>query len=62
EYLEPIAVQEQYPPEAASNPETVARIDAQVQSIVAAKLQELLRARPSIWYGSVFEKEMNHAG
>jgi len=62
EYLEPIAVHEQYPPEAAGNAETVARIDAQVQSIVAAKLQELLQARPSIWYGSIFEKEMDHAG
>ena len=61
EYLEPIAVQEQYPPEAAGDSEIVERIDRQVQSIITTKLRELLEARPSIWYGSIFEKEQNHA-
>jgi 1-acyl-sn-glycerol-3-phosphate acyltransferase len=56
-FLAPLPVHERYPPEAAGDAEVVARIDREVQSLMAAAIDEMLAKRPSVWYGSLFEEE-----
>ena len=53
-FLEPIPV-DCYPPEAAGDRATVRAISAQVRSRMEEAIEEMLRRRKSIWWGSVFD-------
>ncbi|MCP4661398.1 MAG: NAD(P)H-binding protein, partial [bacterium] len=54
-FLEPIHVEEQYPPEAADDLATVRAISAEVRSRIEAAIAEMLERRKSIFWGSIFE-------
>ena len=56
-FLEPLHVEESYPPEAADDPEVVSAISQQVRSRMEAAIGEMLRRRRSIFFGSIFEDE-----
>jgi 1-acyl-sn-glycerol-3-phosphate acyltransferase/nucleoside-diphosphate-sugar epimerase len=57
QFLEPLHVEESYPPEAADDPEVVSAISREVRSRMEAAIGEMLRRRRSIFYGSIFEDE-----
>jgi 1-acyl-sn-glycerol-3-phosphate acyltransferase/nucleoside-diphosphate-sugar epimerase len=61
-FLEPMPVHEQYPPEAADDPRIVRQISAEVRARMEAAIREMLERRKSIFYGSVFGKEVGRAG
>jgi 1-acyl-sn-glycerol-3-phosphate acyltransferase/nucleoside-diphosphate-sugar epimerase len=56
-FLEPMPVHEEYPPEAADDPQTVRRISAEVRARMEAAIHEMLARRRSIFAGSVFAGE-----
>lgn len=55
-FLEPMPVQEQYPPEAADDPAVVRAISAEVRARMEAAIREMLVLRKSVFFGSVFEE------
>jgi 1-acyl-sn-glycerol-3-phosphate acyltransferase/nucleoside-diphosphate-sugar epimerase len=55
QFLDPIHIEERYPPEAADEPETVRAISLEVRSRMAAAIGEMLNQRKSIFYGSIFK-------
>ena len=57
QFLEPIHVEESYPPEAADDPEVVSAISQQVRSRMETAIGEMLRRRTSIFFGSIFDDE-----
>lgn len=56
-FLEPMPVHEQYPPEAADDPQIVRQISAEVRSRMEAALREMLARRRSVFFGSVFAED-----
>ncbi len=54
-FLEPIHVEDEYPPEAADDLATVRAISAEVRSRIEAAIAEMLERRKSIFRGSIFE-------
>jgi len=54
QFLEPIHIEQRYPPEAAGDPSTVRAISLEVRSIMEEAIGEMLRRRKSIFYGSLF--------
>jgi 1-acyl-sn-glycerol-3-phosphate acyltransferase len=56
-YLEPLHVEDQYGPEAADDPEVVARISREVRRRMVEAIGEMLVRRRSIWVGTVFDDE-----
>jgi 1-acyl-sn-glycerol-3-phosphate acyltransferase/nucleoside-diphosphate-sugar epimerase len=54
-FLEPIPIQEEHPPEAADDPQTVRRISAEVRARMEAAIRQMLARRKSVFFGSVFE-------
>ena len=62
QFLEPLHVEESYPPEAADDPEVVSAISQQVRSRMEAAISEMLRRRRSIFFGSIFEDERSRQG
>jgi 1-acyl-sn-glycerol-3-phosphate acyltransferase len=56
-YLEPLHVEEEYGPEAADDPEVVARISREVRRRMTGAIGEMLVRRRSIWAGTVFDDE-----
>lgn len=57
--LEPIHIEERYPPEAAGDPSTVRAISLEVRNSMEEAIREMLRRRKSIFYGSIFEGQAN---
>jgi 1-acyl-sn-glycerol-3-phosphate acyltransferase/nucleoside-diphosphate-sugar epimerase len=56
-FLPPLPIERDYPPEAAGDPEIVERIAEEVRARIAETLEEMLRRRKSIFFGSIFENE-----
>jgi 1-acyl-sn-glycerol-3-phosphate acyltransferase/nucleoside-diphosphate-sugar epimerase len=56
-FLEPLHVEDRYPPEAADDPEVVKAIGLEVRSRMERAIGEMLRRRRSIFFGSIFEDE-----
>jgi 1-acyl-sn-glycerol-3-phosphate acyltransferase/nucleoside-diphosphate-sugar epimerase len=59
QFLEPIHVEQRYPPEAADDPATVRAISLEVRNSMAEAISGMLHRRKSIFYGSIFEGETN---
>jgi 1-acyl-sn-glycerol-3-phosphate acyltransferase/nucleoside-diphosphate-sugar epimerase len=57
QFLEPLHVEDRYPPEAADDPEVVSGISQEVRSRMEQAIGEMLRRRRSIFFGSIFEDE-----
>lgn len=56
-FLEPLHVEEQYPPEAAGDREVVRSISLEVRQRMETAIGDMLRRRRRIFWGSVFEDE-----
>lgn len=54
-FLEPIHIEERYPPEAADDPEMVHAISDEIRYRMEEAIGWILRRRRSIFYGSVFD-------
>jgi 1-acyl-sn-glycerol-3-phosphate acyltransferase/nucleoside-diphosphate-sugar epimerase len=54
-FLEPIHIEDRYPPEAADDPEIVHAISNEVRCRIEEAIAGILSRRKSIFYGSVFE-------
>ncbi|MES1241642.1 MAG: 1-acyl-sn-glycerol-3-phosphate acyltransferase [Acidobacteriota bacterium] len=61
-FLEPLPVHLHHPPEAADDPAVVREISLEVRRRMEEALQEMLRKRKSIFWGSVFEGEAEPDG
>ena len=57
QFLEPLHIEDRYPPEAADDPEVVSAISQEVRSRMEQAISEMLRRRQSIFFGSIFEDE-----
>jgi 1-acyl-sn-glycerol-3-phosphate acyltransferase/nucleoside-diphosphate-sugar epimerase len=57
QFLAPVQVAGQYPPEAADDPAVVRAISRDVRSRMKETLENIVSRRKSIFYGSVFEEE-----
>jgi 1-acyl-sn-glycerol-3-phosphate acyltransferase/nucleoside-diphosphate-sugar epimerase len=55
QFLEPIHIEQRYPPEAAGDPSMVRAISREVRKSMEEAIAEMLRRRKSIFYGSIFE-------
>jgi 1-acyl-sn-glycerol-3-phosphate acyltransferase/nucleoside-diphosphate-sugar epimerase len=56
-FLPPVHIEQQYPPEAASDAETVRAISQDVQSRMQEAVDHMLKRRKSIFFGSIFHGE-----
>ncbi|HVS82120.1 MAG TPA: 1-acyl-sn-glycerol-3-phosphate acyltransferase [Pyrinomonadaceae bacterium] len=56
-FLEPIHLEDRYPPETADDQEMVRAISEEVRGLLAEALVGMLRRRKSIFYGSIFQSE-----
>lgn len=61
EFLEPLDVARDHGPEAADDPEVVARINREVRQRMALALADILARRPGVFHGSVFDEEREEA-
>jgi 1-acyl-sn-glycerol-3-phosphate acyltransferase/nucleoside-diphosphate-sugar epimerase len=57
QFLEPLHIEDRYPPEAADDPEVVSAISQEVRSRMEKAIDDMLRRRKSIFFGSIFEDE-----
>jgi len=57
QFLQPLHIEDRYPPEAADDPEVVSAISQEVRSRMEQAIGEMLRRRQSIFFGSIFEDE-----
>jgi 1-acyl-sn-glycerol-3-phosphate acyltransferase/nucleoside-diphosphate-sugar epimerase len=57
QFLEPLHVEDRYPPEAADDAEVVSAISQEVRRRMEQAIGEMLRRRQSIFFGSIFEEE-----
>ncbi len=57
QFLEPLHVEDRYPPEAADDAEVVSAISQEVRGKMEAAIGEMLRRRRSIFFGSIFDDE-----
>lgn len=57
QFLEPLHIEDRYPPEAADDPEVVSAISQEVRTRMEQAIGEMLRRRASIFFGSIFEEE-----
>jgi 1-acyl-sn-glycerol-3-phosphate acyltransferase/nucleoside-diphosphate-sugar epimerase len=57
QFLEPLHVEDRYPPEAADDAEVVSAISQEVRRRIEQAIGEMLRRRQSIFFGSIFEEE-----
>jgi len=57
QFLAPINPADHYPPEAADDPAVVREISSEVKLRMTEAIEEMLRRRKSIWFGSIFEDE-----
>ena len=56
EFLEPINIEDHYPPEAADEPAIVNAISVEVRDRMEEAINEMLRRRKSIFHGSIFKE------
>lgn len=57
QFLEPLHIEDRYPPEAAEDAEVVSNISNEVRSRMEQAIGEMLRRRQSIFFGSIFDEE-----
>lgn len=57
QFLAPLHIGEQYPPEAVNDPTIVRAISQEVRDAMKESMEKILSRRESIFYGSVFKKE-----
>jgi 1-acyl-sn-glycerol-3-phosphate acyltransferase/nucleoside-diphosphate-sugar epimerase len=57
QFLEPLHIEDRYPPEAADDAEVVSAISQEVRRRMERAIGEMLRRRRSIFFGSLFEDE-----
>jgi len=57
QFLEPLHIEDRYPPEAADDAEVVSNISNEVRSRMEQAIGEMLRRRQSIFFGSIFDEE-----
>jgi 1-acyl-sn-glycerol-3-phosphate acyltransferase/nucleoside-diphosphate-sugar epimerase len=57
QFLAPVHIAGRYPPEAAEDAGVVRAISREVRGRMEEAIENILRRRPSIFYGSVFEQE-----
>lgn len=57
QFLEPLHIEDRYPPEAADDAEVVTAISLEVRRRMEQAIGEMLRRRQSIFFGSIFEEE-----
>jgi 1-acyl-sn-glycerol-3-phosphate acyltransferase/nucleoside-diphosphate-sugar epimerase len=57
QFLAPIHVEQRYPPEAAEDAGVVRAVSSEVRGRMEEAIENILRRRPSIFYGSVFGQE-----
>jgi len=62
QFLEPIHIEERYPPEAADDAATVHAISLGVRGVMEAAIGKMLVRRKSIFYGSIFEERPGFEG
>jgi 1-acyl-sn-glycerol-3-phosphate acyltransferase len=62
QFLEPIHIEQRYPPEAAFDRATVRAISEEVRNIMAEAIAGMLHRRKSIFYGSIFDEQPSHEG
>lgn len=55
QFLEPLHIEDRYPPEAADDAEVVSAISQEVRSRMEKAIGAMLRRRKSIFFGSIFE-------
>jgi 1-acyl-sn-glycerol-3-phosphate acyltransferase/nucleoside-diphosphate-sugar epimerase len=55
-FLPPVHVEDEHGPGAADDPEVVQALSLRIQRTMKAALDEILAARPSVFWGSVFEE------
>lgn len=54
QFLAPLHVEKEFPPQAADDPEVVQQISLRVQECFERAFEEMLKARRSVFYGSIF--------
>ena len=59
QFLEPLHIEHRYPPEAANDAATVRAISEEVRTRMQDAIDDMLKRRKSIFFGSVFESEAN---
>jgi hypothetical protein len=57
QFLEPLHVEQHYPPEAAHDAAIVRAISQEVRTRMQDAIDDMLRRRKSIFFGSIFEHE-----
>jgi 1-acyl-sn-glycerol-3-phosphate acyltransferase len=60
QFLEPLHIEDRYPPEAADDPQVVSAISQEVRTRMENAIAEMLRRRRSVFFGSIFEDEHDH--
>ena len=58
QFLEPLHIEDRYPPEAADGPEVVSAISQEVRSRMERAIAEMLHRRQSIFFGSIFKEDL----
>lgn len=61
QFLEPLHVEDRYPPEAADDPEVVSAISQQIRRQMETAIAGMLGRRKSVFFGSIFETEQSPA-
>jgi nucleoside-diphosphate-sugar epimerase/1-acyl-sn-glycerol-3-phosphate acyltransferase len=59
QFLEPLHVERHYPPEAANDVATVRAISQEVRQRMQDAIDEMLKRRKSLFFGSIFKNEAN---
>jgi hypothetical protein len=57
QFLEPLHIEQDYPPEAAHDMATVRAISQEVRTRMQAAIDDILKRRKSIFFGAVFSGE-----
>lgn len=57
QFLEPLHIERQYPPEAANDAATVRTISQEVRTRMQDTIDDMLRRRKSLFFGSIFQGE-----
>jgi 1-acyl-sn-glycerol-3-phosphate acyltransferase len=60
QFLEPIHVEQRFPPEAADDPAAVRAVSREVRSRMEEALQSMYRRRKSVFFGSIFDGAGKH--
>jgi 1-acyl-sn-glycerol-3-phosphate acyltransferase len=58
DFLSPIHVEQQYPPEAADDLKTVREVSTQIRATMQSAIDRLLEQRPHVFWGNIFKGEL----